>query len=61
MFFKKMSDERQLKIAFNYKTNLKKKPGRPRKKWMENIKKVMRDRSLEEEWTPDLKKRIKFL
>ena len=43
-----MGIERLHKIVFNCKTNKKKKPGRPHgKKLMDDIKKAMRDRGLQ--------------
>ena len=51
-----MRDEILPKIAFNYKTNQKKKPERQRKKLTDDIKKPIREKSLEEEWTLDRKK-----
>ena len=41
-----MSDERLPKIACIYKTNWKRKQGRPQKKWINGIKKWMRDKGL---------------
>ena len=46
-----MSDERLPITTFNYKTNQKRKPGRLKKKWMDDIEKAIRDKGLKEEWT----------